>query len=330
MSSFPRVAYCLACDGVGTYEAMARVSLATIRVSNPNTIIEVVCDRHTFAKLRSDNSKLFSEADFIHCIETPNGTPTFRSRYIKTQVGLLIKGSFLFLDTDVIVRDSLDPLLEISADISAAPNHSRDNLAGQIWIEDAASLDSMGWPTKDVYFNTGVILFSGTKASVAFSKAWHSNWLLNFRKTKRAKDQPSFNYTLIELGTPIHKLDHRWNAQVQGAPIVAMNAAIWHLYMQWNDETLFEFKRQLVYHSHNYSLLNPREVAERLLSKPHPWCSRSMIDDWVATKAIKMNYMSANTRIWLNSNPLEYAFQMAQLSIHYLRKLFTLRIRPRH
>lgn len=226
-----KVVYCLTSKGSDVYEAMTRVSLASVRRTNPGARIEIACDQPTHSALKATNSRLFREADAVLAFPTPEGEPTFRNRFIKTQLRLLLDGSFLFLDSDTVVRKPLTPLLKINADLAAATNHSADTLAEQIWSEDQANLDTMGWKIQAPYVNGGVIWYANTPGAHQFAAAWHQNWLAKVEKIGGYRDQPALNHSLYATTKiRLQTLDHRWNAQIAMNPGLAQDATIWHTY----------------------------------------------------------------------------------------------------
>jgi hypothetical protein len=208
------VVYCLTSSGADLYEAMTRVSLATVRLTNPTARIEIACDQQTHQGLQATGSRLLREADAVHSFPTPDGPPTFRNRFVKTQLRLLLSGPFLFLDSDTVVRKPLTPLLNLQADIAAATNHSADTLAEQIWSEDQANLDTMGWQVSEPYVNGGVIWYADTSAAHRFAEAWHRNWLTNVKRTGRYCDQTALNQRLSTTNhLRVEILPHTCNAQ---------------------------------------------------------------------------------------------------------------------
>lgn len=119
-----KIVYCLSASVGDVYEAMTRVSLATLRISNPNAFVIIACDQLTMQALKSGHSKLLEEADAVVEWPSPDGPAIFRNRYIKTQLGKIIEGPFLFIDSDTIVRKPVGALFELKTDVAAAPNHS--------------------------------------------------------------------------------------------------------------------------------------------------------------------------------------------------------------
>jgi len=116
--------YCLTSSGGDLYEAMTRVSLATLRLTNPTARVSIACDQQTHQALQASGSQLFHEADDVRDSPTPDGPPTYRSRYVKTQLGRLLGGPFLFLDSDTVVRKPLTPLLDFDTMGSVHPRRA--------------------------------------------------------------------------------------------------------------------------------------------------------------------------------------------------------------
>jgi hypothetical protein len=69
---------------------MTRVSLATVRLTNPTARIEIDTGQQTHQALHATGKQLLREADAMHGFPTPVGPPTFRNRFVKTQLRLLL------------------------------------------------------------------------------------------------------------------------------------------------------------------------------------------------------------------------------------------------
>lgn len=232
------VVYCLTSTGCDLYEAMTRVSVGSLRLTNPTARIIVACDKQTLQALRDSGSFLLQEINDLYGFATPDGPATFRNRYIKTKLRLLISGPFLFLDSDTVVRKPLDSLLNLNADIAAAPNHSADLLAEQIWSEDQSNLDFMGWQIRAPYVNGGVIWYSQSPCSYRVAESWHRLWLENVTRTGRFRDQPALNHALSSaIDINFYTLPHTWNAQIGMRAEHASEAFIWHVYSSTGLET---------------------------------------------------------------------------------------------
>lgn len=105
---------------------MTRASIASLRVSNPSVGITIVCDAVSGRALRYSADPLLDEVDDIFISDTPDGSPGYRNRHVKTRLRQIMEGLFLFLDSDTFVRGDLSPIFSLDADIAGARNHSRD------------------------------------------------------------------------------------------------------------------------------------------------------------------------------------------------------------
>jgi len=305
------VVYCLTSSGGDLYEAMTRVSLATVRLTNPSARVTIACDQQTHQALQASGSQLFHEADAVRGFPTPDGPPTYRNRYVKTQLGRLIDGPFLFLDSDTVVRKPLTPLLDLHCDIAAAPNHSRDTLAEQIWSEDQANLDAMGWQVREPYVNGGVIWYGGTAGASRFADTWHHNWINNVEQTGRYRDQPALNYSVLTSEANLKTLEHNWNAQVEVSPKQVVNARIWHLYLVWTDAPMYTLSKWLTKNSGHHRA-DPSEIVVALVTNRHPWPQRNIADQIIAQICIQSNSLGKISKEWFASRgPLHFCAHKA-------------------
>jgi hypothetical protein len=316
------IVYCITAEGADFYEAMTRISIATVRATNPAAYITVACDQHTFHALEASGSPLFTEADSVQGFSTPEGPPVFRNRFVKTRLRANLKGALLFLDSDTIVRGALEPIRDMEADVAAAPNHSLDDTMRQVWEEDLENMRAMGWAFDYPYLNGGVVWYADTQGAHAMEATWHRYWLESVEKTGRYRDQPAFNAAVYASACRLQVLDHRWNAQVQNAPRHARNAVVWHLYINWETDTLYEFKRQLSALK-DFRRFSPQQVAKRLLRNNHPWCSRNILDDLVAESMMRTDQMSDAARKWLVLPPGAFALWYARLLVNRWRAWVT-------
>lgn len=312
-----RVVYCLTSSGGDIYEAMTRVSLATVRRSNPSANVLIACDKQTYTSLGETDSRLLREADEVIPFATPAGSAVFRNRHIKTRLRCLVENAFLFLDSDTAVRKDIRQIYEIvgSADIAAAPNHSSDLHAGQIWSEDRENLKRMNWQVDFPYFNGGVIFYSDTSGAYSFSEGWHKSWLQNIEATGRLRDQTALNYTLRLLHTNVAPLPHRFNGQFLNNPSHCWDATIWHYHSSWSDgKPATEFMDAVRLVQQNRQICDVS--IERIMHAPHPWKSRTPIDDWIARRISKRNSMTPLEKLWFSGRYSEALVRKFKASVN--------------
>jgi hypothetical protein len=125
---------------------ITRVSVASIRATNPDIAIIIACDGESYTAMKHSRDPLLEEVDDLIVCNTSAGDSRFRSRFVKTQFRRLVDGPFLFLDSDIFVRDDISEIFSLDADIACAPNNSKDNIEEQImWSGDDAILSRRGW-----------------------------------------------------------------------------------------------------------------------------------------------------------------------------------------
>ena len=273
----PKAVFVVTSEGKDLYSAMTRVAIASLRHSNPSLHITIAADRQTDSVLRAAADPLIVEADEWLVFETPDGSGEFRNRYVKTQLRNLLDGPFLFLDSDIFARRDLSEILALDCDIAAAPNHSREIFSEQVWDQDRATLDAMGWTTGDqVYLNGGVLFFNDTVAARALASDWHRRWTASSASRGSHRDQPALNSALAACRPRLAILPDRFNAQVIPSPEVAVDAVIWHFYSsadrpQWTNFDL------LVRGLLEGGKLDFVEI-NRCAALRHPWVGEGIIE----------------------------------------------------
>lgn len=270
MSADTLVAYVVSSAGRDFYSAMTRISVASLRLTNPHVRVRLICDAASKTAMRAAGDPLLDEVDDVLACETPPGEAAFRNRFMKTRLRSTIDGPFLFLDSDILVRGPLDEIFGIEADIAGAPNRSKDHVREQIWSRDQDELDAMGWLRRpDVYVNGGVLLFRDSAPARRVSEEWHERWLQSYERGFSYRDQPALNAALAAVAPRLHVLPHRFNAQFRTEPRVAAEAAVWHYYASAGAEPTTGFELMVLDLLHREPLDTGR-VAD-MIGSSHPW-----------------------------------------------------------
>jgi hypothetical protein len=265
---------------------MTRVSVASVRITNPDIRIMLCCDRPSFDAMKSVNDLLLEETDEINVFEVPDGTAEFRNRYIKTNLRGLIDGAFLFLDSDTFVRGDLSYIYSIKGDVAGARNHSKHFLMEQIWSEDDKALKQMNWRIRDdVYINGGVLYFNDTRGAYQLAERWHRKWQQFFRTNRLHRDQPSLNASLYEVQPTLVILDDKFNAQFRMNLKVAHDAVIWHYYATDNSMPLTAFEHLVKNVQENGEL--SKTALFKMVKSFHPWQRNSFIEDILARLIVR-------------------------------------------
>lgn len=281
-----RVVFALTSNGNDSYAAMTRLAVASVRLSNPDVRITVACDERSSNALAAASHPLIGEVDQWRPIVTPEGSEGYRSRFVKTILPSLIERPFLFLDSDVFVRDQITDLFELDCDVAAAPNHSRDLYPEQIWDQDRDTLERMGWTAlSNVYLNSGVILYNDTGGASELASAWHRNWLASVGYESYYRDQPAFNAAFCSTAARLHVLPHRFNAQIAETPEIAPGAAIWHYYSSLGRNSLLRFD-PMIQNALSFKDIDTKGI-QQLIDDGHPWISSDLLDVWSRMAALR-------------------------------------------
>src|SRR5439155_25223560 len=172
------VAYVIASDGHDIFADMALVSMLSVRISNPGLRIVAMCDEKSAQAIKATQHRLLQACDELVAVPTPEGEPTFRHRWVKTQLASYLNGNALYLDADTLVRRSLADLPPLISEFGAVANHNGTTLSEQIWSEDGQTLKKMGWSENfEVYVNSGVFFFKPCPRVHEIFDNWHDLWL---------------------------------------------------------------------------------------------------------------------------------------------------------
>lgn len=225
--------YVLVSSETDIYYEQCLLSAYTLRHYNKDSHIIVLVDQATRDTLNKKRSELQQYVDEINVIETPVGyKPVERSRFIKTQIRKYIKGTFLFLDCDTIVTDSLSEIDNYSYDIALVTDFHGDFRTypfRQYIIDEVRLLFDVDVSKKNKYFNSGAIFCRDTpKAHQLFDK-WFELWNIS-RQKKKYKDQPPLMTADFLLGNVIDEFDGIYNCQVASSVRFLYKAKILHFF----------------------------------------------------------------------------------------------------
>jgi len=281
---------------------MTRISIASLRLTNPKFKVIIVLDVISERILRENADPLLKEVDEIITIKTPNGKSIFRNRHIKTRLGNLISGPFLFLDSDTVVRGDITSIYNCNADIAAVPNLSQQTIKKQIWDQDLKVLKQMEWKIRsDYYVNGGVLFFNNFESTFNFFKSWHSKWLQSNKRLMYCRDQPALNSAISETSIKLKILPNIYNAQFRGNPSVTKNALIWHYYSSAQISepiTSFEILCLRIMGQNN----NVLDGIEAIIHSPHPWRREIIFDDIMAVYSQYIGKLSDFEENWFSGN----------------------------
>lgn len=302
----PAVAYALTSSGNDFHSVMTRVSLASLRHTNPSARVVLGLDEESAGRLQAAGDPILGAVDEVCVVATGELTPLLVHRALKIRLRSELKGDLLLLDGDTLVRDSLDPVLGLDAEVAGARNHSRAAMAEQVSGRDRRALDALGWSTRpDAYVNGGVLLLRDTPGVRALAADWHARWLQTRERCGDHRDQPSFNAALAASAVTFAVLDDRFNAQFRPTPTVARGAAVWHYYSSRARQPVTGFE-SLVERVLGGAPLDEGEV-RRLCDLDAPWLAENRIDRHVADRIERHGTMRRFDKHWLRRQPVRAA-----------------------
>jgi hypothetical protein len=247
--------------------------------------------------LMGASDPLLNDVDVYVHFDTPEGNASFRNRFLKTNLRNLVNGSYLFLDSDTLVRGDLSEVFSTESDIAGAPNHSKDTVQDQIWYQDRAVLTRLGWRVRsDVYINGGAMLCHDTPGARRFAGDWHAKWLTSYRETHGYRDQPALNAAVFDSGVRLTVLPHRFNAQFKTQVSTARDAVIWHCYAGAGNAPVTQFEALAEALLRGADLR--RDAVEAAMTRPHPWRRRSWRDDCLARFIEFKGHFDRTETVW--------------------------------
>ena len=264
------VVYVVTSSRRDVYTAMTRLSIVSLRLTNPGAKVTVVVDAESDRAIRGVCDHLLGEADEWLVFETPPGPPVFRNRYIKTQVRNLLDGPFLFLDSDTFVRGDLSPIFASTCDVALATNHSADLYQDQVWGNDADLAARMKWQfNRTCYLNGGLIYYQDNPPARALASEWHRLWLESLPHNIDCRDQAALNSAIHTVNPCVEILSSRFNAQIVKNQWIAPSAVVWHYYSE-NDLHDMPDLHRLVEVGMSANSLPAEDVAKAAQSR-NPW-----------------------------------------------------------
>ena len=208
-----KIVYVLVSQQTDYYYEMLQLSIYSLRLYHPNDVVEVVMDEDTYSRLEEVEAPILK--DIVPNVVSVSDEYTLiqRSRYLKTRLRQIVKGDFLFIDTDTIVCESLSDIDNVEADVAMVADENTDHAYSHKPQRDLN--DKAGFERKDSdpYYNSGVIFVRDSQQAMMLFDAWHTLWRQSLRNGV-TQDQPALCQANADLGFPIRELSGVWNCQL--------------------------------------------------------------------------------------------------------------------
>ena len=229
-----KVVYVLVFDPEDSFYEMFLLSLYSLRLHEKEREVEVVLDKDSYNCIILKNEPLLQGVKLIGVDIPEQFDGLQKSRYLKTTLRNIIKGNFLYIDTDTLVCEPLTELETIEGDIAAVadwngPVRIMNRFAAER-CRKAGFTELEGSP----FFNGGVFFVKDSEVSHRFFNTWHRRWLESLRKGV-SLDQPALCQANLDMGCLIMELPGEWNCQVCSdvGPHYLANAKIIHYYASY-------------------------------------------------------------------------------------------------
>jgi hypothetical protein len=221
------VVFVLACHQSGSYLDMTCAGLDFLRDVHPEVRATLLVDQRTRTVVDACRSTLLEAFDAVVVDTHQEESAKAASRALKIRSRRLIEGDYLYLDSDALVVDRLDPVFDLpgdvvfSRDIGMERTHFEpDNL----WVQEHLRL---GWAMSERHFNGGVFLARDNAGARAMFDCWWDRWN-TFRSAGRCVDQPSLDQALASGHAEVGELPARFNATFCVDAKLVRNAAVLH------------------------------------------------------------------------------------------------------
>ena len=213
--------YVLSSSEEDFYTEQALISIYSLRRNNPHAYVILFVDQVTITTLKNERSRIKEFVDEIITVNTPSELNFLqRSRYIKTSLRQLLKGDFLYLDTDTVILGNLKELEGMKCEMGAislqdADDWGLNNIHPQLVDYNIAKkLPQKENHTITKYFNGGVFLCRDTIGVHDFFNIWHNSWFESSLNFNYHKDQPDFWIANAKMNQLISEINGIYNFQI--------------------------------------------------------------------------------------------------------------------
>lgn len=254
-----KIVYVLTSSEKDTYLEQTLISAYSARLHNPHATILVVVDDATHATLKGKRAEIGKYISEFVTVTIPSEYNNMqKSRYIKTRLRQIVKGDFLYIDSDTVIVEPLDEIDSFAGDLAAVYDSNRPLVIGKTSTTSDRYINSyierLGWPSVIGYpnYNGGVIYARDTDSAREFYERWYELWKECIKQGINI-DMAALCRANIELGCCIKELPGIWNCQIQrqGLPLLPQ-AKIIHCFTGGNlthfelctEDLLCKVKRQ--------------------------------------------------------------------------------------
>lgn len=228
-----KIVYSLVSDSRDHFLEQLLISSFSVKHNNPDAHITLVTDNISNAEITDDRTNALKYIDEKIVVQTPELGKKSRSRWLKTSIRQIVKGDYLFIDTDTIITGDISEIDNVGGNICAVLDRhlSLDrNQRGEAIIKQCKR---SGWKPEEkdfLYFNSGVMFVKDCPEAHELYKKWHEIWESSYKRGIDI-DQPALGLANRQVGYMIKELNGTWNCQVLGNGLRYMHdAKVLHYY----------------------------------------------------------------------------------------------------
>lgn len=240
-----KIVYVLVSSDKDIYLEQAYVSMYSLKMYNPDSVISALMDVDTLSSIQNNEvrRRLSTYIDEFISVEFESSvTPKERSRHLKTSMREYIEGTFLFLDTDTVICSQITEIDTWNFDLGIVLDLHTSLVAhpyGEGIKSNIRRMYNIDIPSGINYYNSGVMFVKDNDKTRDFFKRWHENWKSTKDLPGGLFDQQSLIKTEIDFNGFIHPLTGDYNCQILGSIQYLYTAKIIHFFnTQWNGEKL--------------------------------------------------------------------------------------------
>lgn len=216
-----KIVYTLVCSNNNLYFQQARISTYSLKFYTPSSYIVVVVDEPTMNYIKNEKTDFNKYVDEFIVVDIPvNYNAMQRSRFLKTRLRNIVKGDFLYLDTDTVIAGNLEEIDNCEYDIAGVYDSNRPYPIGNSsYVSDwyiNSHTKQLEWDSLEgcPNYNGGVLYVKDTPPAYSFYDKWHQLWLECVSKGLNI-DMIALCRANKELEFCIKELPGKWNCQIQ-------------------------------------------------------------------------------------------------------------------
>ena len=208
-----KIVYTLVSDDSDTYLEQALLSVYSLRLHNPHTIVELVVDQFTAKTIVDKRAEMRKYITDLITVDVPEDyTKVQRSRYLKTNLRKFVKGDYLFIDCDTVICGKLDDIDDFAGEIGMVADINGDLLLNDTSVIDRCRNAGFTDVQDKPYYNSGVIFSRDTDSSHKLYEEWYNLWEQS-KGNGISFDQPALCQANQNLNFPIQEMTGTWNCQ---------------------------------------------------------------------------------------------------------------------